>query len=172
MAVSVKSLSTDVMRYISATPRLRVIHFSGGSACLNGFLLLTIWRSHIIIPPDKLEESVTAETNELLQGTLEMLVLKALTLEPMHGWGIGHRIDQLSRDVFRVQQGSLYPALQRMVRRGWIRSEWRVTENNRRARYYILTTAGRRQLEKEAATWDRVSAAVSAILKVPLVEGT
>jgi transcriptional regulator len=115
---------------------------------------------------------MTDEANDLLQGTLEMLVLKALSLEPMHGWGIGHRIDQLSRDVFRVQQGSLYPALQRMLRKGWIRSEWRVTENNRRARYYLLTPAGRRQLEKEMATWGRVSAAVSGILRVRLAEGT
>jgi len=112
------------------------------------------------------------DTDDLLQGTLEMLVLKALSLEPMHGWGIGQRIDQLSRDVFKVQQGSLYPALQRMLRRGFIRAEWRVTENNRRARYYRLTPAGRRRLDRETATWDRVSAAVSAILRVRTVEGT
>src|SRR6185369_9056665 len=85
---------------------------------------------------DPLEEQVA---DDLLQGTLELLVLKALSLEPMHGWGIGNRIDQLSKDVFRVHQGSLYPALQRMLRKGWIRSEWRTSENNRRARYYLLT---------------------------------
>ena len=110
--------------------------------------------------------------NDLLQGTLEMLVLKALSLEPMHGWGIGHRLGQFSGDVFRVQQGSLYPALQRMLRKGWIRSEWRITENSRRARYYLLTAAGRRQLRKEASLWGRVSAAVDAVLKVRLREGT
>ena len=109
-----------------------------------------------------------ADNSELLQGTLEMLVLKALSLEPMHGWGIGQRIGQMSRQVFDVQQGSLYPALQRMLRQGWIRSEWRVTENNRRARYYLLTPAGRRQLEREAAEWQRVSDAVNGILKVRL----
>lgn len=125
-----------------------------------------------MIPLDALEETMTKETADLVQGTLEMLVLKALSLEPMHGWGIGHRIGQLSRDVFSVQQGSLYPALQRMLRRGWIRSEWRVTENNRRARYYLLTAAGRRQLQEEAASWGRVSAAVTAILSVRLAEGT
>ena len=76
-------------------------------------------------------------SGELLQGTLELLALKALSLGPMHGWGLAQRIEQMSRDVFQVSQGSLYPALQRMKRKGWIRSEWRVTENNRRARYYM-----------------------------------
>jgi PadR family transcriptional regulator PadR len=112
------------------------------------------------------------ESSELLQGTLEMLVLKALSLAPLHGWGIGHRIDQLSRDAFQVQQGSLYPALQRMLRKGWITSEWRVTENNRRARYYLLTRAGRKQLDTEAAAWARASAAVNGILKVRTADGT
>ncbi len=100
----------------------------------------------------------------LLQGTLEMLVLKTLVLEPMHGWGIAQRVEQLSRGVFSVQQGSLYPALQRMKRRGWITAAWRATENNRRARYYELTAAGRRQLEIERATWERTSAAVNWVL--------
>jgi len=111
------------------------------------------------------------ESAELLQGTLELLVLKALSLEPMHGWGIGHRIDQLSRDVFHVPQGSLYPALQRMLRKGLIRSEWRVTENNRRARYYLLTREGKRQLATEAAAWRRASEAVNGILEVRLADG-
>jgi transcriptional regulator len=106
--------------------------------------------------------------DDLLPGTLELLVLKALSLEPMHGWGIGNRIDQLSRDVFKVQQGSLYPALQRMLRRGWIRSDWRTSENNRRARYYIITAAGRRRLAEESASWARTSAAVNGILRVRL----
>src|SRR5262245_64478654 len=105
-------------------------------------------------------------SNDLVQGTLEMLALKALTLEPMHGWGIGNRIGQLSGNVFAVQQGSLYPALQRMVSRGWIRSAWRTSDNNRRARYYLITSAGRRQLRKEEAAWSRVSRAVTAILSV------
>lgn len=105
------------------------------------------------------------ESSDLLQGTLEMLVLKALTLEPMHGWGIGNRIGQLSEEALQVQQGSLYPALQRMLRKGWITSEWRVTENNRRARYYLLTRAGRRQFETETAAWERASAAVNVILR-------
>lgn len=111
------------------------------------------------------------ESSELLQGTLEMLVLKALSLTPMHGWGIGHRIDQLSRNAFQVQQGSLYPALQRMLRKGWIKSEWRVTENNRQARYYLLTRAGKKQLEVETAAWERTSNAVNGILRVRTAEG-
>jgi transcriptional regulator len=105
---------------------------------------------------------------DLLPGTLELLVLKALSLEPMHGWGLGQRIDQLSRDVFNVQQGSLYPALQRMLRKGWIRSEWRPSENGRRARYYALTAKGHRQLETETAAWRRTVAAVDGILRVRL----
>jgi transcriptional regulator len=104
------------------------------------------------------------EPAELLQGTLEMLVLKTLRLEPMHGWGIGQRLEQISRGEFQVNQGSLYPALQRMKRKGWIRSEWRVTENNRRARYYILTAAGRRQLAAERREWERAVRAVNWIL--------
>lgn len=101
---------------------------------------------------------------EILQGTLEMLVLKILTLEPMHGWGVSVRLRQISGDVFEVQQGSLYPALQRMLRRGWLRSEWRATENNRRARYYELTRTGRRQLDAQMAEWDRSSRAVDRVL--------
>ena len=105
---------------------------------------------------------------ELLQGTLELLVLKALSLEPMHGWGIAKRIDQLSDGVFSVQQGSLYPGLQRMLRKGWVRSEWRVTENNRKARYYLLTAAGRRQLGPSRSLWMQASEAVNRILNAEL----
>jgi len=101
---------------------------------------------------------------ELVQGTLEMLVLKTLALEPMHGWGIAERIGQISGGTFLVQQGSLYPALVRMRRKGWVRSSWQVTANNRRGRYYELTTAGRRQLEVERAAWERITAGISAVL--------
>ncbi|HEY7637019.1 MAG TPA: PadR family transcriptional regulator [Gemmatimonadales bacterium] len=113
---------------------------------------------------------MAAEPVDLLPGTLELLVLKALSLQPMHGWGIGQRIDQLSRDVFKVQQGSLYPALQRMLRKGWIRSEWRTTDNGRRARYYALTPKGQRQLQAETEVWQRTAAAVNSILRVRMVE--
>ena len=102
---------------------------------------------------------------ELLAGTLEMLVLKTLALEPMHGWGIAQRIQQLSGEVFLVTQGSLYPALIRMKRRGWVRSAWRVTEHHRRARYYELTAAGQRQLGIERSTWLRASQAVNTIME-------
>jgi PadR family transcriptional regulator PadR len=114
---------------------------------------------------------MAADRNALVPGTLELLVLKALSLEPMHGWGIGQRIDQLSKDVFRVHQGSLYPGLQRMLRKGWIRSEWRTSDNNRRARYYILTRAGRRQLDAETSVWRRASDTINAILRVRLAGG-
>lgn len=101
---------------------------------------------------------------ELLQGTLELLVLKILSVEPMHGWGIAQRIQQISQDTFQVNQGSLYPALQRMKSKGWITSEWRTTENSRRARYYILTRAGHAHLSLERAGWERSSTAVNWIL--------
>ncbi len=104
------------------------------------------------------------ERSELLQGTLEMLVLKTLSVEPLHGWGICQRIGKISGQVFLVNQGSLYPALERLRRRDWIRSEWRITENNRRARYYELTVAGRQRLAEERAAWERSSAAVNGVL--------
>jgi len=96
---------------------------------------------------------------------MELLILKTISVEPMHGWGITQRIELVSRHVLQVNQGSLYPALERLRRKGWIRSEWRTTENNRRARYYDLTAAGRRQLERERETWQRASAAVNLILE-------
>jgi transcriptional regulator len=111
---------------------------------------------------------MASDRPDLLQGTLELLVLKTLALEPMHGWGIAQRIQQLSKETFLVTQGSLYPALQRMKRRGWIKSAWRTTENNRRARYYELTRAGTEQLEVERTAWERSSSAVNWILEVQL----
>lgn len=104
------------------------------------------------------------ERADLLQGTLELLILKTLSVEPQHGWGITQRIEQVSRQVLQVNQGSLYPALERLGRRGWIRSEWRTTENNRRARYYELTDDGRQQLELQRQGWERSSQAVNWIL--------
>jgi PadR family transcriptional regulator, regulatory protein PadR len=109
---------------------------------------------------------VAAERGDLLQGTLDMLVLKALQLEPMHGWGITERIEQWSRNVLQVNQGSLYPALHRLTRQGYISSSWRMTENSRRARYYTLTAAGRRALADEQATWDRLSEAVNVVMRM------
>jgi PadR family transcriptional regulator PadR len=105
------------------------------------------------------------ENSEILQGTLDLLILKTLALEPMHGWGIAQRIHQISRDVLQIQQGSLYPALYRLERQRWISAEWGASENNRRAKYYSLTKTGRQQLEKELANWERLSSAVALILQ-------
>jgi PadR family transcriptional regulator len=105
------------------------------------------------------------QRSEVLQGTLEMLALKLLSAEPMHGWGLSLRLREISRDVFDVNQGSLYPALQRMLRRGWIRAEWRTSENNRRARYYLITREGQKQLQAEILDWERTSGAVNRVLR-------
>ena len=102
---------------------------------------------------------------ELLQGTLDMLILKSLQHEPMHGFGISVRIRQMSDEVLQVEQGSLYPALYRLEDQGWIKSEWGISENNRKAKFYSLTATGRKQLNAETANWDRVSAAINLILK-------
>jgi PadR family transcriptional regulator PadR len=102
---------------------------------------------------------------DVLQGTLDLLILKTLALEPMHGWGIAQRIQQVSRDILQIQQGSLYPALYRLERKKWIRAEWGASENNRRAKFYTLTKTGRQQLEKEIAEWKQMSAAVTLILQ-------
>ena len=102
---------------------------------------------------------------DLLQGTLDLLILKTLALEPMHGWGISQRIQQMSQDVLQVQQGSLYPALHRLEQRGWIDAEWGDSDNNRKAKFYRLTRAGRKQLELETSNWVRLSAAVRQIVE-------
>jgi PadR family transcriptional regulator, regulatory protein PadR len=107
-----------------------------------------------------------ADGPNLLQGTLEMLVLKSLRLGPAHGWGIAQRIESGSRNVFGLNQGSLYPALYRLEKQGFLRSEWRVSDNNRRARYYTITPAGRRQLAAEREAWERLSGAVNHVLSM------
>ena len=108
---------------------------------------------------------MTSARSDLLQGTLELLVLKTLHVgEPMHGWGVAVRIQQLSEDVLQLNQGSLYPALHRLESKGWIRSEWGTSENNRRAKFYRLTKLGRTQLADERAQWDLVAGAVERIL--------
>lgn len=105
------------------------------------------------------------QPNDRLQGTLDLLILKLLRREPMHGWGIAQLIQQSSRDVLQINQGSLYPALHRLEERGWIAAEWGSSENNRRARYYKLTASGRRQLEREAASWEEFVLAVTRVLR-------
>ncbi len=108
---------------------------------------------------------MTKPKMDLLQGTLDLLILKTLSLEPMHGWGISQRIQQISQDVLQVNQGSLYPALHRLEQHGWITSGWGVSDNNRRAKYYRLTRAGRKQLAEETESWERLSAAIVRILQ-------
>lgn len=107
---------------------------------------------------------MTNEKSDLLQGTLDMLILKAVEQQPVHGFGISVRLRRMSKDVLQVEQGSLYPALYRLEEQGLIRSEWGVSENNRRARFYALTAAGRKHLRQEAANWERVSMAVNLVL--------
>ena len=102
---------------------------------------------------------------DLVQGTLDLLILRTIATEPLHGWAIAQRIQLLSKDVLQVQQGSLYPALQRLERQGWITADWGVSENNRRARFYRLTAAGRRRLEQERADWERLSAAITLVMR-------
>ncbi|MFL5494055.1 MAG: PadR family transcriptional regulator [Gemmatimonadales bacterium] len=103
---------------------------------------------------------------DLPQGTLNLLILKALSLEPMHGWAISERIHQVSRETLQIPQGSLYPALHRLERRGWISASWGASDNNRRAKYYELTRAGRKQLEAEAQDWERLMTAVALVLRM------
>ena len=109
--------------------------------------------------------TVDEPTTDIIQGTLDMLILKTLSLEPMHGFGIARRVEQISRGVFKVNPGSLLVALQRLERAGWLDAEWRDTENARRARYYRLTRAGKKQLQAQAADWKRRAAAVARLLK-------
>lgn len=102
---------------------------------------------------------------DLVQGTLDLLILKTLSLDARHGWAIGKRIQQVSKDALQVQQGSLYPALYRLERQGWIKAEWKPTETGRQAKFYALTRSGRRRLEKELGDWDRLSSAINLVVR-------
>ena len=106
-----------------------------------------------------------SDQTDLIQGTLDLLIMRTIALEPMHGWAIAQRIQQMSDELLKVQQGSLYPALHRLEHQGWITAEWGTSENNRRARFYSLTKAGRKQLEAEVSKWERLSAGVNLVLK-------
>ena len=106
-----------------------------------------------------------SKPTDLVQGTLDLLILKTISLQPMHGWAIAQRIRQMSDDVLQVGQGALYPSLHKLEQNGWIRSEWAVSENNRKARFYTLTRAGRKAMEQEAAQWERLSTAISLIVR-------
>ena len=105
-----------------------------------------------------------SKPTDLVQGTLDLLVLKVIALEPMHGWAIAQRIRQISGDVLQVGQGALYPSLHKLEQNGWISSKWAISENNRRAKYYTLTRAGRKAMEQEAAQWDRLSTAIALVV--------
>ncbi len=107
-----------------------------------------------------------SKPNDLVQGTLDLLLLKILALEPLHGWAIGQRLKQVSSDMLQVSDGSLYPALHKLEQEGWITAEWKTSELGRRAKFYSLTRLGRRQLEKEAANWQRLSSAISAVVQL------
>ena len=106
-----------------------------------------------------------SKPTDLVQGTLDLLILKTIALEPMHGWAIAQRIRQVSRNVLQVNQGALYPALHRLEQQGWIKAEWGESENNRRAKYYALTRSGKNYLQSEQANWERLSAAIGLVLK-------
>lgn len=106
-----------------------------------------------------------SKPTDLIQGTLDLLILKVIALEPMHGWAIAQRIRQMSGEVLQVGQGALYPCLHKLEQNGWISSEWAVSENNRRAKYYSLTKAGRKVLDREAVQWERLSAAISLVVR-------
>jgi transcriptional regulator len=107
-----------------------------------------------------------SKPSDLVQGTLDLLILKILALEPLNGWSIGLRLKQISNDVLQVSDGSLYPALHKLEQEGWIIAEWRPSENNRRSKFYSLSRVGRKQLAKETAQWDRLSAAICGVLKI------
>ena len=107
-----------------------------------------------------------SKPSDLVQGTLDLLILKILALEPLHGWAIGIRLRQVSGEVLQVSEGSLYPALHKLENEGWITAEWKPTENNRRAKFYALTRPGRRHLEREAANWDRLSSAITGLVRL------
>ena len=107
-----------------------------------------------------------SKPTDLVQGTLDLLILRTIATEPRHGWAIAQRIQQLSEDELRINQGSLYPALQRLERQGWITAEWGLSETNRRARFYRLTAAGTRRLQKERAEWERLSGAISLVMRL------
>lgn len=106
-----------------------------------------------------------AKSNDLVQGTLDLLILKTISLEPKHGWAIAKRIQQVSRDALQIQQGSLYPALHRLEQQAWIEAEWRLTETGRMAKFYSLTRAGRTQMKREMATWARLSEAINLVVQ-------
>lgn len=129
-----------------------------------GFSTCASTRDAVSSPVEVTGERMTNQRIDLPQGTLDLLILRTLATEPKHGWAISERVQEISSDVLRIQQGSLYPALHRLERRGWIKPRWGTSENNRRAKYYELTRSGRKQLELEKSLWRRLTTAVGQIL--------
>src|SRR5215472_3585192 len=127
---------------------------------LNRRMLLSVTKGNPLSKP-----------TDLVQGTVDLLILKVIALEPMHGWAIAQRIRQMSGDVLQVGQGALYPCLHKLEQNGWIRADWAISENNRRAKYYSLTRAGRKVLDREAAQWERLSAAISLVVRASDASG-
>ncbi len=126
----------------------------------------TAWGSAGAKPPDLDRQGIVmGKPNDLVQGTLDLLILKVLSLEPKHGWAIAKRIEQISKEQLQVQQGSLYPALYRLEHQGWIKADWRASETGREAKFYSLTAAGRRRLDAELANWNRLSNAINLVVK-------
>src|SRR6267143_2752327 len=121
--------------------------------------------NRILLPVEAKREQMSPQRIDLPQGTLDLLILRTLALEPQHGWAISERVQQISSDVLQIQQGSLYPALHRLERRGWFKARWGASENNRRAKYYELTHSGRKQLQVETTAWRKLTAAVAQILE-------
>jgi PadR family transcriptional regulator PadR len=126
---------------------------------------LTVYKSLAILLSIVKGSRLVGKPTDLVQGTVDLLILKTIALEPLHGWAIAQRIRQLSEDILQVQQGSLYPALQRLEKQGWITADWGASENNRRARFYRLTKAGQKRLLKEEADWARLSGAIGLVLR-------
>jgi PadR family transcriptional regulator, regulatory protein PadR len=156
-------------------PDLRVVEVAEAILVIAGLLLrdqrlyaqafpLHFYRGCAILPCRSEPGESMNDRIELPQGTLDLLILRTLALQPQHGWGISERVQQMSSDVLRIQQGSLYPALHRLERRGWIKANWGTSENNRRAKYYELTKSGRRQLATEEDSWRKLTAAVAQVL--------
>jgi transcriptional regulator len=126
--------------------------------------LLTEWSRSTI--PSVTGERQVSKPVDLVQGTLDLLILKILALQPLHGWALSQRLKQVSGEVLQVSDGSLYPALHKLEQQGWIKAEWKASENNRRAKFYSLTRLGRHHLEREAANWDRLVAAISCVMRL------
>jgi transcriptional regulator len=131
----------------------------------NTLILLTEGSCPILLSVS--ERKLMSKPSDLVQGTLDLLIMKILALEPLHGWAIGQRLKQVSGDVLQVSDGSLYPALHKLEQQGWIEAEWKPTENNRRAKFYALTRSGKRQLAKETESWARLAGAISSVIALP-----